>query len=355
MRPVDQSFQLQPPTSLRNPFGWPKIFGYALLLTFVSVAVTELVWRKAGHFPTVYNTPSLWAYHRRRLIEKDPEGVAVLGSSRMLAAFSTDRFRRRYPRRLLAQLAIQGSSPFRAFEDLAMDPDFRGTVICECLEAAMVAANVEQFSYHEYLDEARRGSSKVSTFDLCVAGRLQERLCCFYPELSLNHQLRNRIELNRWQETRSVFMHFDRRQLVDYSLVDVAQAKAETLTEMKALLAESLKTIPSPDEWLRQALAIEPAVKSLQARRGRVVFVVLPCTGAMWDLEQRLFPKDKYWDRFAAATSAITIHFRDVPTLAATPCPDNFHLDFREADQFTDRLIDELVARGALDDAAGAH
>jgi hypothetical protein len=184
--------------------------------------------------------------------------------------------------------------------------------------------------------------------DLLVEGALQERLCCFYPELSLNHQLENRIELLRWQETRHVFMHFDRRQLVDYERVNVAEAKAETLAEMQGLLSENLGNIPSPEQWLRQALNVEPAVRSLQARGGRVVFVMLPCTGAMWELEQRVFPKEKYWDRFAAATSAVTIHFRDVPALVTTDCPDNFHLDFRSADEFTNNLIDELVKRGVL-------
>jgi hypothetical protein len=102
---------------------------------------------------------------------------------------------------------------------------------------------------------------------------------------------------------------------------------------------------------LRRVLTIEPAVKELQARGGRVVFVTLPSTGEMWDLGQRLFPKEEYWDRFAIATSAVTIHFRDVPTLRATRCPDNFHLDFRDADKFTNNLVDELIKRGVLGDS----
>jgi hypothetical protein len=341
-----------PPGTKPTKFGWLRIMFLALLLTIVAVALTEWIWRRAGHRPTVYNTPELWAYHRRQLTRNGPDGVALLGSSRMLAAFSTDVFRQRFPHCHVAQLAIQGSSPVKALEDLTTDNGFHGTIICEFLEPAMAAACVDRYSYQEYLDRFHRGASPISEFELSIQARLQDRFCCFYPELSWNHQIRNRIELQRWQETRHVFMRYDRRQLVDYRLVNVAEAKAETLLEMQTLLKESLREIPSPAEWLHQVLTVEAAVKKLRTKGGRVVFVVLPATGTLWELEQRLFPKEKYWDRFAAATSATAIHFRDVPSLSATPCPDNFHLDFRDTDYFTDNLLDELVAKGVLHSSA---
>jgi hypothetical protein len=321
----------------------------AVLLTLLILALMELLWRSVGHFPTVHNKPPLWSYRRRELIRRGSDGVALLGSSRMLAAFSTDAFRKRFPNCCLEQLAIQASSPFKAFQELASDPDFRGTIICEFLEPAMIPPSSEKYAHQDYLDDFHHGSSWVQDFDLWVTGTLQERLCCFYPELSLNNQLQNRVDLHRWQETRSVLMRFDRRQLVDYELVDVAQAKESTLHEMKTQLAESLKGGPiTPQEWLHRAMAIEGAVKELQARGGRAVFVVLPATGEIWNLEQRLFPKEKYWDRFAATTSALTIHFQDIPTLKGTRCPDDFHLDYRDADEFTNNLIDELIKRDVL-------
>jgi hypothetical protein len=327
-------------------FNWPKIMCGALVFTCGAMALTELVWRRVGHLPTVYNKPPLWAYHRRELVRKGGRGVALLGSSRMLAAFSTDAFRKRFPNCCVEQLAIQASSPVKALEDLATDPNFRGTIVCEFLEPAMIPPCSEKYAHQDYLDEFHRGGSWVKDFDLWIAGTLQENLCCFYPELSFNNQLHNRIDLHRWQLTRNVFMHFDRRQLVDYNQVNLAEAKAATLREMKSQLAKTLNQRIPPAEWLRRALAIEPAVKELQARGGRAVFVVLPSTGEMWDLQQRQFPKEKCWDRFAAATSAVTIHFRDVPTLKGTRCPDNFHVDFRDADQFTNNLIDELIRQG---------
>src|ERR1700722_10697268 len=100
-----------------GPCEWPTILSCALVLAVAFVAATEVLWRQMGHFPTVYNSPGLWAYHRRQLIRNGPNGVALLGSSRMLAGFSTDAFRTRFPDRYLAQLAIQGSSPVKAFED----------------------------------------------------------------------------------------------------------------------------------------------------------------------------------------------------------------------------------------------
>jgi hypothetical protein len=339
------SAQQECPAAVRFAFAWRKIVFCAALLILVLVGCVEVLWRAAGYSPTVYNSPALWAYHRRQLSRHGSSGVAILGSSRMLAAFSTDAFRQRYPNTFLAQLAIQGSSPVRAFEDLALDSSFSGTIICEFFEPAVVAPANERHSYRTYLDDFHRNSGLEDGLELTVLGPLQERFCCFYPELSVNNQLRNRIDLHRWQRTRNVVMRFDRRQLVDYEKVDLTRAKAVTLKTMKALLEEDLKVIPSPRDWLEQARRLESAVHGLEAKGGRVVFVVLPCDGPMWELENRVFPKALYWDRFALATSAVAVHFLDVPTLADIECPDGFHLDFRQADGFTNSLLDELTKR----------
>jgi hypothetical protein len=346
MTKLNATGQQQCGSAVHFSFAWGKVFSCAVLLIVLLLGCIEAIWRAAGYSPTVYNTPELWVYHRRQLSRHGFSGVAILGSSRMLAAFSTDAFRERYPRTFLAQLAIQGSSPVKAFEDLALDPKFAGTIICEFLEPAVVAPIDERHSYHAYLDSFHRGPGLESYLEVAFLGPLQERLCCFYPELSVNNQLRNRVDLHRWQHTRNVLMRFDRRQLVDYEKVDLTRAKAETLKTMKAMLQDEVKVMPSPEAWLNQALRLEPAVRALQSKGGRAVFVVLPCTGSMWDLEKRLFPKTEYWDRFAAATSAVAVHFRDLPALAGIECPDGFHLDFRQTDEFTDRLLDELAQRG---------
>ena len=60
------------------------------------------------------------------------------------------------------------------------------------------------------------------------------------------------------------------------------------------------------------------------------------------------FPKAQFWDRFAADTRAVPVHFLDVPTLAHFECPDLTHIDERDAPRFTEALLDELTRLGVF-------
>ena len=103
---------------------------------------------------------------------------------------------------------------------------------------------------------------------------------------------------------------------------------------------------PVPEEWLKLTAPIERAVDAIQSRGGRVVFVRFPTSGEMLALSRRVYPKEIYWDRFAATTSAAMVHFLDVPSLSKFDCPDLSHLDRRDAVRFTEGLIAELQRRG---------
>jgi hypothetical protein len=61
-----------------------------------------------------------------------------------------------------------------------------------------------------------------------------------------------------------------------------------------------------------------------------------------------IFPKKDYWDAFAARTSALCIHFKDLPQLASFDCPDLSHLDRNDAPRFTMELGQTLAARELL-------
>ena len=51
-------------------------------------------------------------------------------------------------------------------------------------------------------------------------------------------------------------------------------------------------------------------------------------------------------------TSALCIHFQDVPQLAAFPCPDWSHLDRTDAPRFTQELAKVLAGRGLFRDTS---
>jgi hypothetical protein len=281
-------------------------------------------------------------------------GVALLGTSRMLVDFSTDVFGKRFPSLEAAQLAIESSSPVKILEDLAADPRFRGTVICEFSEEAFVPHPQHKYFKEEFVNLSHQSLSWGSELNDRIEGSIQESLCCRNPDLALNKVLVQWLETGGWPTPKHVRVRFDRRQLVDYRNSNLAVARANTYARVRALYDENMSSMPTPDDWLKEALRIEPVLRRFRAKSCRVAFIRFPCTNETWDLENRYFPKDRCWDRFATATSAVTIHFRDVPKLAHVECPDSCHLDLRDADSFTNNLLDELVKKGFFREITGA-
>jgi hypothetical protein len=59
-------------------------------------------------------------------------------------------------------------------------------------------------------------------------------------------------------------------------------------------------------------------------------------------------PRPLYWNRFAAQTRAIAIHFADFPSLRDFECPDTSNIASRDGPRFTRAVIDILADRGVF-------
>src|SRR4029450_13687058 len=68
------------------------------------------------------------------------------------------------------------------------------------------------------------------------------------------------------------------------------------------------------------------AVEKLRARGGKIVFVRLPVSGGLKQLEDQITPRAKIWEPLLQRTTAPGIHFEDYPELASFICPEWSHL-----------------------------
>jgi hypothetical protein len=59
-----------------------------------------------------------------------------------------------------------------------------------------------------------------------------------------------------------------------------------------------------------------------------------------------LHPSEWNWAALRANTIAKCIHFQDAESLRTFKCPDDVHLDARDAPLFTSALVDVFVSRG---------
>lgn len=301
------------------------------------VSAVEVVWRAAGHAPTVVDSPDLWAYERSRVRGAGRAAVVLAGSSRMQLDIDIDRFRRRLPEHELVHLAIDDSQPVAVLRDLADDPAFLGTVVVDITTWGLSRGAWDGQQRH--VDHYHRRSTLNTRWNARLGALFRSRLVLLNPQVELGSILRTgRPSAPFYLETLP-----DRSRKADFSRADLAAHRA---FRTRSLVAQP--PTPPVERWLEEALAVDAMARRIVARGGAVAFVRFPSSGASWDYTERTYPRAVFWDRFAAEAASVVFHFKDNPVMADLECPDYSHLDRRDTARFTDALVDELLARGVL-------
>lgn len=306
----------------------------------------ELGLRTAGWRPSVNDASALHGWYRQQATAAGPDAVVLLGGSRMQLGFDAETFQQRHPDRPLANLALDGGSGTGFLEDLAADPNFRGTVIVDFnalhLGEAMLAES-----------RLRAGEAKATT----VSERRHARLWAAVEAASV---VAGDMRF-RWDAIKALlkgeapappitYRAADRFVAADYRGTGATSGELQRhqLGRLERHLAAGRLEQIAPAEWLRRSAPLRESVQRIEARGGRVAFVRFPTTGAHWDIDERRYPRLQYWDRLEGQVGAPTVHFRDLPAAAALKCPDGSHLDQRDRPAFTVALLDELGRRGVL-------
>ena len=94
---------------------------------------------------------------------------------------------------------------------------------------------------------------------------------------------------------------------------------------------------------------VDSLVRQIQRRDGEVVFVRMPSSGDRLAMENDFHPRESYWENLASRIGGVWIHFEDLAEIITVRCPDNSHLDYRDAPRFTAALVRELVSRGVVE------
>ncbi|MFC2174111.1 hypothetical protein ACFLU6_16055, partial [Acidobacteriota bacterium] len=222
------------------------------------------------------------------------------------------------------------------------DEQFRGTIICSV--APFILFRVDREAPRqmlEFLDYYKR----VTPSDIIsqhLAMPIQKTFAFRLPELAPGY-LSHRLRYREFPEPSFYLFHRNRFRSANYKKTDAEKQKKKRLFE----LADQT---PIKDEGEIRAIVAHVAdlVKRIEARGGKVIFVVLPISGEARDLEQGKFPRRRYWDVFAAGVGAPAIHFEDHEALRGFECPDGSHLDGRDSDRFTRALVSVLLIQDLI-------
>ncbi len=324
---------------------WLKTWLGTTLLTLTLLSGWEGALRSLGHRPTVVDDEALWAAQRDRVYTDCCErAVVLLGDCRMQLGLVPSVLAERFPGYRAVELAVQETSPVAVLRDLAADEKFNGIVVC-ALNARLLCKDMWD-SQQPYVDYYHHKYSLNEKLNRSFSNLVERTFTAVHPQLRLDDLVVHLVKNGRLPSPYYIETHADRSRLADYSGVDLEAHRAYALGRANWLYTG--RSLPSSVRWLEDALEVEGWVKAIQARGGRVVFVQFPTTGAHLRFDEFMFPKARYWDAFAAQTSALCLHFADVPELSDFDCPDTSHLDRAEAPRFTMALGKVLEDHGLL-------
>src|SRR6185312_3589943 len=326
---------------------WGAIMFAALVMTLLMLGAWEWRWRSFGVEPSIANSDALWATQRRRIDNGEGDGATVLiGSSRMLFDLQLPVWQKLSGQRPI-QLALEGTSPMFALEDLADDPNFKNGRL-------LVGVAPDLF----FSGFAFRGGVLKYTLKQSPSQRVGQWLSMHFVEPFLafddpDYALPTVIERQDWWPVRSG-MH--PRKKVRKLMVVTAPDRASHIWDKLekdpayAALAQSIwaqHLAPSPDDppprQLQRTIGQQisraaTAVSKLRRRNVQVIFVRTPSTNGYLVAEDKMFPRAKTWDVLLAKTGAPGVHFQDHPELQGLWLPEWSHLAERDAVRFTEAL-----------------
>ena len=304
-----------------------------MILVLTSLAGWEGYWRLQGYVPTIEDDWGLWADLRRRLIHREGKRVVFIGASRIQLGLHPDIFARAAIRPFM--LAIDGDSPLPVLRNLAEDPNFSGLVICGLIPQWLAEEKITGRRAVKWIRKYRQQqwSSRLETK---LATAVQQLFVFRFPGLSPGRVWRHLVHNERLKQVYAP-MRPDRYRPADYTRSDLVRLKRAREKRMRQL---SLSTTPLVSAAFKERIGLMHGwVAKIQERGGQVIFLRMPSSGVIREIEAITWPRHRYWDLLAAQVGGVALHFEDYPSLSAFQCPDGSHLDSSDAELFTEALV----------------
>lgn len=329
---------------------WARILVVATVLAVLLLAGWEWRWREYGNEPATRNSDGLWSMQRRRIDTGEGGKTVIIGSSRVLFDIDLDTWQRLSGERPI-QLALEGTTPAFALDDLADDLKFTGKLIIGVAPELFFSG----FGYRKSAFKLYHREGPALRIGQWLSMHIVEPVFAFYDEdFALATVVRRQefwplrpgskpnITVRKLAVTQA-----DRNTSMWHKVVDDPEYRA---------LAQKIwsQKFGPPDEMKRKGLAealprelarVAKAVATLKARGVEMVFVREPSIGPYYAFERIVFPREKTWDVVLAQTGVRGIHFEDHPELQGYDLPEWSHLAPNERPRFTEALYQLVVAK----------
>ena len=362
-RPTEaESVHGGPPLEFERPIPPIPWRGITVIVAIVVMAATtawELYCRSIGYGPTLNDSEDFWALVRRKV---EPESIVLIGDSRAWFDLDLDELQEALGKRPL-QLSGGGMCGYPVLADLVNDNNFHGTIICSIVPRIFFAPpGTPPFERGEKVVKRFHSQTPAQRASQYLAFPLEEHVAFLkQEELTLDDLLKripipNRPDALVPPRLPPYFSTIDRERRS--RMIEACTDPNGKLARMIQQIWIPLFTPPPPPSYIpkEQFMAgigkaigqrfadIVGAVEKLRARGGKIVFVRLPVSGGLKQLEDQATPRAQTWEPLLHQTAVPGIHFEDYPELATFTCPEWSHLSAGDSVEFTKSLAPHLRA-----------
>lgn len=328
----------------------------ALILGAMGLVTWELYWRSQGFTTSIDDNDALWAQERSKVDNLSKEDVVLIGSSRVHFDIQLDVWKKILGNKPV-QLSSGGCSPLPFFHDIVNTSLFNGTIVLgvtpglffsttypEAPPWAWPQARVDYFHNRTY---AQRINHKLSI-------PLQSSFA-FISEVEGVDGINLKELLGKVNIGNRVFDPMPPFHSFEHIRLD-RNVRMKKRMETDSTFANTVRKVwqffmsgegPPPDKEATMAFFIED-LKKFKEKGGNVILLRCPSIGYLRDFENKVTPRNEFWDELIKKANVKAYHFEDYPQFQGFHLPEWSHLTARDADVFTKELLKIMKVDGVL-------
>lgn len=329
----------------------------AIVVGLLSITIWEFYWRFQGFEVTIPDDKALWAIQRGKVNSATKDDVVLLGSSRVIFDFQLETWKQKTGI-LPIQLASTGASPLPSFRDIVEKTSFSGTAIVGVTPGLFFSTT------YPMAPPIDRIQSRVNYY---YKRTYAQRLNHFFSIPLQKSFVFLRNDEESWADDLNLKTLISRIQIGNrtnnklppfYRFSNISLNRNVTMTDKTVkdtALANSIKRVwgffgsaaPPPEKLATMNYFIEDAQNFIN-RGGNLILVRCPSSGGVRAGENIGLPRDLFWDELVATLNVKSYHFEDYEQLKNFECPEWSHLNKEDAELFTSKLVDIMIADNAI-------
>ena len=332
---------------------WRGVGLLTALLVLGFMVAWETYWRLQGYEPQLEETAELWARMRDKAGTGTADEGVYTGSSRIAFDLDLDVWEQYYGAPRPINLAKIGTNPRPFVTDMANDPDFRGILLVGVTEGLFFTPDEAPPAGEArvYIDHFNNRSLSARS-DYLLGIPLQSAFASINKEdLSLATLIR--LSWMDLPDRAGAYVMPDYPPYIG-SIGPDRRIRMWQRCERDPALQHKVQQSWMPWFTMGPPLdgppldaimeSVRQDVEKIRSRGGQVVFLRLPSTDGLLEVERERWPREAYWDRLIRETGAPGIYFEDYAGLSGFDCPEWSHLTRADAVLYTRNLIPILQA-----------